>query len=134
MIFIMLSVIAGGVFLLSAAFLAAAPPLPGGPSACSSDAFTIDGSSLAVSLCAPAEMKGQSTAVVVETLTVKGQPPYVRNVTLELVPGAESSRTIDDVPLQRLGIAHSLHLTIAFKNGSVRLEHALLVPGAIALK
>jgi hypothetical protein len=132
MIFIMLSV-TGGASLLSAALVAALAP-PGGPSACSSDAFAIDGSSVSVSLCAPADMKGQSTASVVETLTVKGQPPYVRSVTLEFVPGAESARTIDDVPLAKLGIAHTLHLTIAYKNGAVRLEHALLIPGAIALK
>ncbi len=133
MIFIMLSMIGGGVLLLSTALLATAP-LPGGSSACSSDAFTIDGSSLAVSLCAPADLRGQPTASVVETLTVKGQPPYVRSVTLDFVPGAEGARTIDDVPLQKLGIARTLHLTIAYKNGAVRLEHALLVPGAIALK
>ncbi len=122
----------GGALLLSSVLLAA-----GGATAapaCSSDAFTIDGSTLTVSLCAPSDAKGQSTAHVTETLSVRGQAPYVRDVTLELVSGAESSRTIDDAPLQRLGFARTLHLTIAYRNGSVRLEHALLVPGAIALK
>jgi hypothetical protein len=113
--------------LLAATGAAAAP-------ACSSDAFTIDGSSLTVSLCAAPDVRGQSTAHVTETLSVRGQAPYVRDVTLELVAGTESSRTIDDAPLQRLGLARTLHLTIAYRNGSVRLEHALLVPGAIALK
>jgi hypothetical protein len=122
----------GGALLLSSVFLAAtgAPAAP----ACSSDAFTIDGSSLSVSLCAPPDAKGRSTARVTETLSVRGQAPYVRDVTLELVAGTDSSRTIDDVPLERLGFARTLHLTIAYRNGSVRLEHALLVPGAIALK
>jgi hypothetical protein len=122
-----------GALLLSTVLLAASG-LPGAPAVCSSDAFSIDGSSLTVTLCAPQDAKGQSSAHVTETLSIKGQPAYVRDVLLELVAGTESSRTIDDAPLQKLGLARTLHLTIAYRNGTVRLEHALLVPGAIALK
>jgi hypothetical protein len=133
MLFIMLSVSGGAVLLLSTALLAASTA-PEGPAACSSDAFSIDGSNLVVSLCAPPEKRGKSTAGVTETLSVKGQPPYIRDLTLDLLPGADSARTIDDVPLEKLGLARTLHLTIGYKNGAARLEHALLVPGAIALK
>jgi hypothetical protein len=38
------------------------------------------------------------------------------------------------VPLAKLGLARTLHLTVVYTSGSARLEHALLVPGAIALK
>jgi hypothetical protein len=124
---------ASGALLLTSALLAASA-VPAAAPACSSDAFTIDGASLALTLCAPADARGQKSALVTETLSVKGLLPYVREVTLDLVPGAESSRTIDDVSLQQLGVRRSLHLTIAYKGGSVRLEHALLLPGAIALK
>jgi hypothetical protein len=44
------------------------------------------------------------------------------------------SRTIDDVSLARLGIARTLHMTIAYKLGSAKLERALLIPGALVLK
>ena len=57
-----------------------------------------------------------------------------REVALDYFAGADYSRAIDDAPLQRFGIAKTLHMTIGYKPGSVRLEHALLVPGAIALK
>jgi hypothetical protein len=124
---------AGMAIAIAFSFLgvASAAPSPGG---CSSDAFSIDGSSLAVGLC-PAATGGTSTkAAVTETLTIKGQPPLVRPVSIDLLPGADTSRTIDDAPLEKLGIAKTLHLTIAYKNGVAHLEHALLVPGAIALK
>jgi hypothetical protein len=119
---------------LSGALLAAVlPAAQTGDAGCSSDAFAIDGSSVVVQLCAR-DVNAAAKIVVTETLSVKGQTPFVREVPLDRVPGADSSRAIDDVPLTKLGLARTLHLTIAVKNGAVRLEHALLVPGAVALK
>jgi hypothetical protein len=119
--------------VLSALLFAATTPVSAA-SACSSDAFSIDGTSLTVELCPTPTANTAGKAALSETLTVKGQPPLVRAVTVELLPGADTSRTIDDAPLQKLGLGRSLHLTIAYKNGAARLEHALLVPGAVALK
>jgi len=105
--------------------------------ACSSDAFAIKTASLLVELCAPSAAEhasGHGPLTITESLTVKGQPPLARKVALDAALGGETSRTIDDAPLQGLGIAGTLHMTISYKNGAVRLEHALLVPGAIALK
>ena len=102
---------------------------------CSSDAFTVSGSPLAVEICAPATRPtGRAPLVATETLRARGQAPLVRKVALEVISPTEASHTIDDAPLQSLGIAGTLHMTIGYKGGSVRLEHALLVPGAIALK
>lgn len=128
----MLSTRAGMAIALTAVSLG----LASGASAsgCSADAFPIDGTSLAVDLCPAASGSTARKAELTETLTVKGQPPLVRLVTIDLLPGADTSRTIDDAPLAKLGIDRTLHLTIAFKSGSARVEHALLVPGAIALK
>jgi hypothetical protein len=69
-----------------------------------------------------------------ETLTVKGQPPLVRSIALDAAPAEDPSRTIDDVPLASLGLARTLHLTLAVRASGIRLEHALLVPGAVTLK
>jgi hypothetical protein len=124
---------ASAALAFSIALLAAAAAPVQAPS-CSTDTFAIDGTNLSVELCAGQPAKGAAKAAVTETLTAKGQTPYVRDVVLELLPGTETARTIDDAPLAKLGLARSLHLTIALRNGSVRLEHALLVPGAIALK
>jgi hypothetical protein len=110
-----------------------APPVSAGDD-CSADTFAIDGSSVLVQLCARAGKGSDAKTLVTEILSVKGQPALVRTVALDALPGADASRAIDDAPLEKLGLTRTLHLTIAVKNGSVRLEHALLVPGAVALK
>ncbi len=101
---------------------------------CSSDAFTVTGTSLAVEICAPATRgPGKAPVLATATLTARGKDAVVRKIPLDVVSD-EASHTIDDAPLQSLGIAGTLHMTIGYKAGAVRLEHALLVPGAIALK
>ena len=102
---------------------------------CSSDAFTVSGSPLSVEICAPATRPpGKTPLLATATLTSRGAVPLVRKIALDVISPAEASHTIDDAPLQSLGIAGTLHMTIGYKAGAVRLEHALLVPGAIALK
>lgn len=117
-----------------AASAAGAAPALAAPG-CSSDAFTVSGSPLSVEICAPATRPiGKAPLLATETLTARGQAPIVRKVTLDVLSPTEASHTIDDAPLQSLGIAGTLHMTIGYRAGVVRLEHALLVPGAIALK
>lgn len=121
--------------LLGSLLLGASPA----PSPCSHDVFTIDGRSVSVSLCADdAGMRrspdGRRIIVTVAESFATNGPTFERSVPLDFLAGAEFSRTIDDVPLDKLGIARTLHLTIGYRPGTVRLEHALLVPGAVALK
>jgi hypothetical protein len=70
---------------------------------------------------------------VTETF-VAGGTTVTHAVTLAIVAGARISRTIDDVDLRPLGIARSLHMTLAFADGFVKLEHALALPGATPVK
>jgi hypothetical protein len=123
--------------LLASLLLGAAPSPSPGP--CSQDVFTIDGRSVSVSLCADEAGTHRSPdgrriiVTVAESFATSGAT-FERSVALDFLAGAEFSRTIDDVPLDKLGIARTLHLTIGYRPGTVRLEHALLVPGAVALK
>jgi hypothetical protein len=106
---------------------------------CSRDTLGVDGTPVEVTLCvppAPVPRKGDSkqvTVSVTETFAAGGAT-FTRSVPLDFLDGGETSRTIDDVALAKLGIKKSLHLTIAYHPGSVRLEHVLLVPGAVTLK
>jgi hypothetical protein len=107
---------------------------------CSHDVLRVDGTPVEVTLCVPpageTRRKGEGKAVnvnVTETFSANGQS-FSREVPLEFLEGSETSRTMDDVPLAKLGIGKSLHLTIGYRPGSVRLEHAMLLPGAINLK
>ncbi len=102
---------------------------------CSNDSFAVDGSQLRVEVCDRAAAAPHGTGgTLVETLSVKDRPPVVHAVPYDRLPNETTTRTIDDVPLQALGIARTLHLTVAIRDRSVRLEHALLVPGAIDLR
>jgi hypothetical protein len=116
----------------------ASPPPPRADDVCSSDAFTVDGHALTVQICAPAAAprpeKGKRAVVGLRETVSSGGASFVRAGSVDYLEGAESSRTLDDVPLDKLGIAKTLHLTIGYKPGTVRLEHALLIPGAVPLK
>jgi hypothetical protein len=106
---------------------------------CSRDTFSIDGRAVNVSLCADdaaahRSPDGHRIIVTIAESFAAAAASFQRSVTLDFLAGAELSRTIDDVPLDKLGIDRTLHLTIGYRPGTVRLEHALLVPGAIALK
>jgi len=109
------------------------------PEGCSSDSFAIDGSQVSIVVCtggpfakAPATPKSGSASIV-ETFSTH-EASFSQTVSVDYLPGAEISRTIDDVSLARLGIARTLHMTIAYKPGSAKLERALLIPGAVVLK
>ncbi|MBD5656538.1 MAG: hypothetical protein IAI50_15355 [Candidatus Eremiobacteraeota bacterium] len=131
---------------LAFVFLIGAKPSNAPVSPCSTDTFAIDGSAVTVQLCvatqvaavAPATHRGpvvkSSPAVLTETFETKGQASFVRTLPLDAAPSDEPSRTIDDVSLERIGLARTLHLTIEVRTAGVRLEHALLVPGAVTLK
>ena len=133
------AVLANAWFAVLATILIAADPTPK-PGICSFDTFSIDGRSVGVSLCfdeAAVRRSSDGRRVIVtvaETLSASREASFSRDVTLDFLARAEESRTIDDVPLGKLGIERTLHLTIAYRPGSIRLEHALLVPGAIPLK
>jgi hypothetical protein len=108
---------------------------------CSSDAFTVDGKSLVVSICTlergpVAHGKGPAgnAETLQETIGVKGHAPLIRTAPYSRLSSAATARTIDDVPLQSLGIPKTLHMTLAVRGTNAHLEHALLVPGAVVLK
>jgi hypothetical protein len=121
--------------------LAAVPaPAPTPNYTCSSDAFVVDGRPVSVALCLADTMvpkrsaDGKRTIVTVNERLLSNELSFSRDVSLDFLTGPELSRTIDDLPLDKVGITKQLHLTIGYHTGSVRLEHALLIPGAIALK
>lgn len=122
------------VGLAALALPVAAAPVSGAATACSSDTFSVDGAPLVVEVCAPAGPAVAGKVTLTERFTVKGQPPLVRLLIVDVLPKAESSRSIDDVALAQLGIAGTLHVTVVYRTGSARLEHALLIPGAVGLK
>ncbi|HTW82794.1 MAG TPA: hypothetical protein VMD91_01850 [Candidatus Sulfotelmatobacter sp.] len=120
-------------FVLTLGVLAAGTaPAGAQPSqGCSHDTFTIGGQRVGVSVCAPTA-PDDGTVPVAET--VSGATSIARTTTIQVLAGAKVSRTVDDVALGPLGLSSTLHLTLAYADGKVWVEHALLLPGAVPLK
>jgi hypothetical protein len=98
---------------------------------CTRDALAIDGTPIAATFC----VSGPPAArVTVNETFVHGDKRLSRPLTIDVVNGATVTRAVDDVSLVELGSDKQLHLTIAYRNGKVELEHALLLPGAVVLK
>jgi hypothetical protein len=121
------------VLALFAAGIAPALAQPGQPALrCTHDTFPVSGQSITVTACAGAPDSGQSVAV---TETFKGASGSFNHATsIEVLAGASASRAVDDVPLAPLGLQYTLHLTLAYRDATVVIEHALLLPGAVPLK
>jgi hypothetical protein len=98
---------------------------------CTSDALTVDGKSLDATFCVSGPPARQ---VVVNETFALGTQSFSRPLSVEVVAGANVTRTIDEVPLEPFGSTKQLHLTIAYQGGTATLEHALLLPGAVVLK
>lgn len=98
---------------------------------CSRESFPVDGTPLAITVCSPAD--SQSPVALAETL-VRGSASFDHTFTVDVVRGASVTHAVDEIPLDQLGIAKRLHLTIAYRAGRATIEHALLLPGALVLK
>ena len=121
-------------FVAALALLAASagPVLAQPAQRCSNESFSVGGQAVKVTVCAGAPDGGKSVAV---SETFKNASTSFNHATsIEVLPGASASRAVDDVSLAPLGLQYTLHLTLAYREASVIIEHALLLPGAVPLK
>ncbi|HEY2026838.1 MAG TPA: hypothetical protein VGG78_07495 [Gemmatimonadaceae bacterium] len=109
-----------------------APALAQPAQRCSHETFSVGGQAVAVTVCAGAPNSGKTVAV---TETFKNATTsFNHNSSIEVLPGAAASRAVDDVSLAPLGLQFTLHITLAYRDAGVIIEHALLLPGAVPLK
>jgi hypothetical protein len=118
------------VLALIASSLTAASAQPA--QRCSRETFAVGGQAVAVTVCA-APADGARTVPVAETFKA-GSGSFTHTTSIEILPGASASRAVDDVSLSPLGLSYTLHLTLAYRDSGVAIEHALLLPGAVPLK
>lgn len=86
-------------------------------------------------LLGSARLDGTGEAIVpLQEAYSTGGRSFTRSVELHFVAGEATSRVIESVDLARLGLTGKLHLTLAYSGGLVRVEGALLTPGAITIK
>ena len=112
---------------------AAVVPALGQPAQrCSHETFPVGGQSVNVTVCAGAPDSGKTVAV---TETFKNATTsFNHGTSIEVLKGAAASRAVDDVSLTPLGLPFTMHLTLAYREAGVFIEHALLLPGAVPLK
>jgi hypothetical protein len=105
--------------------------------ACTQERLPVEGAPVTFSYCiaGPLHSTGSEELLVpvTETYTAPGGT-LSRTSELHFIAGEGVSRVIESLDLTKLGLAGTLHLTLAYSRGVVRLEGALLTPGAITIK
>ncbi len=99
---------------------------------CSHDTFSVAAQPVTVTVCAGAP-DGAKTVAVTETFK-NAATSFNHTTSIEVLRGAAASRAVDDVSLSPLGLQYTLHMTLAYREAAVTIEHALLLPGAVPLK
>jgi hypothetical protein len=104
---------------------------------CTAETLSIAGTQVAASYCVVSERAdaaAHAVQVVVDETFTNGATNFVQRSTLGFVDSAGEAQTIDDVSLEHIGLAYTLHQTLTHGGGVVRLKHALLLPGATPVK
>ncbi len=104
---------------------------------CTQETLSVEGAPLTIGYC----MNGAPRANGAEELIVPVSATYSapggtlrRSIELHFMSGERVSRVIESLELAPLGLTGTLHLTLAYARGVVRVEGALLTPGAITIK
>ena len=104
---------------------------------CTRETLPVKGTALTVSYCVAAENSaaaGHDLPVQVTESYSTGRGSFTQQNTLQFISGETASRVIEDVALNRVGLEGTLHLTLVYRGGLVKVESALLTPGAITIK
>jgi hypothetical protein len=125
-----------GALALSIA-LAAASAVWANAAQCTVEVLTVQGTPLTVSYCITAAPHSTGTQeIIVPMVATYSAPGRSLRVTNELhfLAGEGVSRVLESLDLSKLGLSGTLHLTLAYVQGLVHVEGALLTPGAITIK
>ena len=117
--------------------LAASAAPAAGAESCTVETLTVERAPVTFSYCisGPVHTNGADEVVVPVAATYSAPGGSLqRALELHFLEGEGTSRVLESLDLGKLGLAGILHLTLAYSRGLVRLEGALLTPGAITIK
>jgi hypothetical protein len=104
---------------------------------CTRETLSVRGTPLTAAYCVrsvgPAT-SGRDLPVQVSETYSTAHSSMSQEATLRFIAGEEASRVIQDVALDRLGLEGTLHLTLVLHGSQVRIDSAMLTPGAITIK
>lgn len=103
---------------------------------CSRETLTVKGTPVQASICVAESgpANGHDLPVRVDQTFTGPKGSVSMQSTLRFIAGEPDSRVLEDVPLDRLGLEGTLHLTLLLRSGGVRIDAAMLTPGAVTVK
>jgi hypothetical protein len=104
---------------------------------CTQEVLRVEGAPVTITYCISAAPRANGTDEVIVPVNATYAAPggTLRRATeLHFVAGEEISRVLESLDLTKVGLTGTLHLTLAYSRGLVRVEGALLTPGAITVK
>ena len=106
------------------------------PAHCSHETLTVKGTPIQASICVAqaGPAAGHDLPVRVDQTFTGPKGSVSMQSTLRFIAGESDSRVLEDVPLDRLGLEGTLHLTLLLRSGGVRIDAAMLTPGAVTVK
>jgi hypothetical protein len=116
---------------------ATAAPAVAAQTHCTQETLRVRGTPVTVGYCINGVVRADGAdELLVPVLASYGAPgtSFSRQRELHFVAGESASRILESVDLTQLGMSGVLHLTLVYAVGTVRVEGALLTPGAITVK
>jgi hypothetical protein len=104
---------------------------------CTQETLTVEGAPVTIAYCITGALKANGAEEVIVPVTATYSAPggtLRRSTGLHFIAGEGVSRVLESLDLTKVGLTGTLHLTLAYSRGLVRLEGALLTPGAITIK
>jgi hypothetical protein len=103
---------------------------------CTQETLTVEGTPLTVAYCVSGRPhpNGSEEIVPVSATYSSAGGTLRRSAELHFLAEEGVSRVLESLDLTKLGLTGTLHMTLAYSGGLVRLEGALLTPGAITIK
>ena len=100
---------------------------------CSTRTLTVTGKAVTISFCPQSVSRNDNGEIIVhaqEQVNASGTS-VVNARVFAFLAGEQTSRAIEILPLNGVGIAGKLHLSLAYHDGEITIESAVLTPGAI---
>lgn len=122
--------------VLLAALALALPAAGAAQDHCSRETLSVRDTPVTIGYCitGPAVVSGPEVALPVSASFSAPGGSFSTSTTMKFIQGEGPARLLQSVDLDPLGLTGTLHLTLVYGSGVVRIEDALLTPGAITIK
>ncbi|HVA28394.1 MAG TPA: hypothetical protein VNF68_09450 [Candidatus Baltobacteraceae bacterium] len=122
--------------ILAAALALLLPAVASAQGQCTHETLSVRGIPVTIGYCitGAAAVSGPEVSLPVSSSYAAPGGSFSQASTMKFIQGEGPTRLLQSVDLAPLGITGTLHLTLVYGGGAVRIENALLTPGAITIK